>query len=75
MMTALSFMLGVAPLLFASGAGAASRAAVGYVVFFGMLAATAIGLFFVPVLYAVVQRMREKVSPVESVPVEGAAGD
>ncbi len=59
MMTALSFILGVTPLLFATGAGAASRVSVGYVVFFGMLAATAIGMLFVPVLYVAIQRMRE----------------
>ncbi|MFY0610712.1 MAG: multidrug efflux RND transporter permease subunit [Hyphomicrobiaceae bacterium] len=59
MMTALSFILGVSPLLFASGAGAASRVSVGYVVFFGMLAATVIGMLFVPVLYVAIQNMRE----------------
>ena len=59
MMTALSFVLGVMPLLFASGAGAASRVSVGYVVFFGMLAATVIGMLFVPVLYVAIQNMRE----------------
>ena len=59
MMTALSCVLGVMPLLFASGAGAASRVSVGYVVFFGMLAATVIGMLFVPVLYVAIQNMRE----------------
>ncbi len=59
MMTALSFILGVSPLLLASGAGAASRVSVGFVVFFGMLAATVIGLLFVPVLYVAIQKMRE----------------
>ena len=59
MMTALSFVLGVMPLLFASGAGAASRVSVGYVVFFGMLAATVIGMLFVPVLYVAIQNVRE----------------
>ncbi len=62
MMTALSFILGVSPLLFASGAGAASRVSVGYVVFFGMLAATAIGMLFVPVLYVAIQSVRERVT-------------
>ncbi|MGI9421971.1 MAG: efflux RND transporter permease subunit [Hyphomicrobiaceae bacterium] len=62
MMTALSFILGVSPLLFASGAGAASRVSVGYVVFFGMLAATAIGILFVPVLYTAIQNIRERVT-------------
>ncbi len=61
MMTALSFILGVSPLILASGAGAASRVSVGFVVFFGMVAATFIGIFFIPPLYATVQRLREKV--------------
>ncbi len=62
MMTALSFILGVMPLLFASGAGAASRISVGSVVFWGMVSATFIGLLFVPVLYVVFQRMSERFS-------------
>lgn len=60
LMTALSFVLGVSPLLFASGAGAASRLSVGYVVFTGMLAATVIGIFFIPMLYALFQNLRER---------------
>ncbi|WP_417427785.1 efflux RND transporter permease subunit [Kiloniella sp.] len=59
MMTALSFILGVLPLIFASGAGAASRVAVGFVVFGGMVAATSIGLLFIPPLYVAFQSMRE----------------
>ncbi|WP_372574584.1 efflux RND transporter permease subunit [Ruegeria jejuensis] len=59
MMTALSFLLGVVPLLAASGAGAASQKAIGIAVFGGMLAATLIGVILVPVLYAVMQGMRE----------------
>ena len=74
MMTALSFILGVSPLLFATGAGAASRVSVGFVVFFGMLGATAIGMFFVPVLYVAIQRVRERFSgspqPAEEVAAE-----
>ncbi|MCG8316981.1 MAG: efflux RND transporter permease subunit [Pseudomonadales bacterium] len=60
MMTALSFILGVLPLVFASGAGAASRVSVGFVVVFGMLAATAIGIFFIPPLYLFFQSLRER---------------
>lgn len=63
MMTALSFILGVSPLVLATGAGAASRVSVGFVVFFGMVAATFIGIFFIPPLYAAVQRMRDKFRP------------
>ncbi len=60
MMTALSFVLGVIPLLIASGAGAESRKVLGTAVFGGMLAATAISLAAVPMLYYVVQSISEK---------------
>ena len=63
MMTALSFLLGVVPLLIASGAGAASQKAIGFAVFGGMLFATVLGVILVPVLYALMQGMREKVKP------------
>lgn len=63
MMTALAFILGVSPLIIASGAGAASRVSVGFVVFSGMIAATFIGIFFIPPLYVAIQTMREKVRP------------
>ena len=59
MMTALSFILGVLPLVFATGAGAASRVSVGFVVVAGMLFATFIGIFFIPVLYVIFQSIRE----------------
>lgn len=59
MMTALSFLLGVVPLIMASGAGAASQQAIGVAVFGGMLAATVVGVVLVPVLYVVLQSMRE----------------
>mgnify|MGYP000576370238 CR=1 FL=1 len=62
MMTALSFILGVLPLIFASGAGAASRVAVGFVVFGGMVAATSIGILFIPTLYVTFQTIRETVN-------------
>jgi HAE1 family hydrophobic/amphiphilic exporter-1 len=59
MMTALSFLLGVVPLLAASGAGAASQRAIGVAVFGGMLAATVVGVVLVPVLYVLLQSLRE----------------
>lgn len=59
MMTALSFLLGVVPLIIASGAGAASQKALGIAAFGGMFAATVIGIILVPVLYVVMQRARE----------------
>ena len=48
-MTALSFILGVIPLVIASGAGANSRVSLGSAVFGGMLAATIFGVFMIPV--------------------------
>ncbi|MDG2054604.1 MAG: multidrug efflux RND transporter permease subunit [Phycisphaerales bacterium] len=60
LMTALSFILGVIPLLIASGAGAMSRQAMGTTVFGGMLLATIISLVAVPMLYAIVQWISEK---------------
>ena len=60
MMTAISFILGVLPLVFASGAGAASRVSIGLAVFGGMLAATIFGVMLVPVLFYAIQTMRER---------------
>ncbi len=59
MMTAWSFIFGVFPLVIASGAGANAQKAIGIATFSGMLAATFIGIIFVPALYALFQRMRE----------------
>ncbi|WP_121062162.1 efflux RND transporter permease subunit [Chachezhania antarctica] len=61
MMTALSFLLGVVPLVIASGAGAASQKALGIAVFGGMLAAATLGVLVVPGLFAVMQWSRETV--------------
>jgi HAE1 family hydrophobic/amphiphilic exporter-1 len=62
MMTALSFLLGIFPLVIATGAGAGSRVALGTAVFGGMLAATVVGILLIPVTYFVVQSLREKVN-------------
>jgi HAE1 family hydrophobic/amphiphilic exporter-1 len=59
LMTAFAFILGVVPLMFASGAGAASRQSIGTTVFGGMLAATILTLALVPVFYAVIEQLRE----------------
>jgi HAE1 family hydrophobic/amphiphilic exporter-1 len=61
MMTALSFLLGILPLVVATGAGAGSRVALGTAVFGGMLAATVVGTLLIPVMYYIVQGVREKV--------------
>jgi HAE1 family hydrophobic/amphiphilic exporter-1 len=60
MMTSFAFILGLAPLVIAQGAGAASRRAVGTPVFGGMLAAAVLGIFVIPLLYVVFQRLRER---------------
>ena len=58
MMTAFAFILGVVPLVIASGAGAAARVSIGIAVFAGMLIASTVGLFFIPMLYVVIQSCR-----------------
>ena len=55
LMTSLAFILGVVPLMIATGAGAAGRVSVGTTVFGGMIAATSLNLLFIPMLYVVVR--------------------
>jgi HAE1 family hydrophobic/amphiphilic exporter-1 len=62
MMTSFAFIAGLVPLVIATGAGALSRRAVGTPVFGGMLAASLIGVFMIPMLYVVFQWLRERVS-------------
>ena len=59
-MTSLAFAMGMVPLVLASGAGAASRIAVGTGVLGGMIAATALGIFLIPLLYLMVRRIGRK---------------
>jgi HAE1 family hydrophobic/amphiphilic exporter-1 len=56
-MTSLAFILGVMPLIFASGAGAAARKTIGFTVFGGMLASSTIAIFIVPVLFVLFTRL------------------
>jgi multidrug efflux pump len=60
LMTSLAFILGMVPLVIASGAGAASRIAVGSGVMGGMIAATALGVFFTPVFYFLARKYLSK---------------
>jgi multidrug efflux pump subunit AcrB len=62
LMTAFTFIFGVAPMVIAAGAGAGSRRAIGTTVFSGMLAATLVGIFLIPALYYIFQSIREKFS-------------
>jgi hydrophobe/amphiphile efflux-1 (HAE1) family protein len=60
LMTSFAFLLGVAPLMFATGAGAASRRSLGTAVFSGMVAATLLAVFIVPVLFYVIDTFSER---------------
>lgn len=59
LMTSFAFILGVLPLVFAKGAGAASRQALGTAVMGGMLASTLLAVLFVPIFYVTMQRLSE----------------
>jgi len=59
LMTALTFILGIFPMLVVKGAGAASQHAIGTAVFFGMIAATFIGIIFIPALFALFETIKE----------------
>ena len=61
MMTSIAFILGLVPLITANGAAQVSRRAVGTPVFAGMIAATTLGIFLIPMLYVTFQSMRERV--------------
>ena len=59
-MTSLAFILGVMPLVLAEGAGAVARRTIGFTVFGGMLAATSMAIFIVPVLFVVIYRISNR---------------
>jgi HAE1 family hydrophobic/amphiphilic exporter-1 len=60
LMTSFAFILGVAPLVVATGAGAAARRSIGIAVFSGMIASTCLAVLFVPSFYVVLQRFEER---------------
>jgi multidrug efflux pump len=64
LMTSAAFIMGVVPLVFASGAGAEMRHAIGVAVFSGMLGVTFFGLFLTPLFYVVVERIAERLGTV-----------
>ncbi len=73
-MTSMAFILGVVPLVVASGAGAASRHSIGTGVFGGMLAATFLAIFFVPLFFVLVRRVAERIKGKrDHPPAEGRA--
>lgn len=63
LMTAFTFILGVFPMVVATSAGASSQIAIGASVFYGMVAATVIGIIFIPSLFAFFEYIKEKFSP------------
>jgi multidrug efflux pump subunit AcrB len=73
MMTSFAFIAGLVPLVMATGAGMLSRRGVGTAVFGGMLAASLVGIFLIPVLYVVFQWLREKIKS-GSLPVHWRVG-
>ena len=75
MMTSFAFIFGLLPLVVAEGAGMASRRAVGTPVFAGMIAASCIGIFIIPMLYVVFQRMRERVGQLAGPTQKDAGAD
>jgi multidrug efflux pump subunit AcrB len=73
MMTSLAFIAGLIPLVRATGPGADSMYAVGLPVLAGMLAASLVGIFIIPMLYVVFQTMRERGKPNDAPSVEEAS--
>jgi len=69
-MTGVCFIIGVLPLVFATGAGASSRVSIGVVVFSGMIFDSIVGLFYIPVLYYIFQTMREKTAARRKLPTK-----
>ncbi len=75
LMTSFAFILGVMPLVFASGAGAGARKSIGITVFSGMLASTCLAVLFVPAFFVIVQQFEErrkarKIKPSEPMPAK-----
>jgi multidrug efflux pump subunit AcrB len=74
MMTSIAFILGLVPLVIATGAAEISRRAVGTAVFGGMLAASSIGIFLIPMLYVTFQRLRERMKRRSGADAKPASG-
>jgi multidrug efflux pump len=75
LMTSFAFILGVMPLVVSTGAGSASRNAIGTGVAGGMLAATALGIFLIPVFYVVVRRLFKSWKTRPAAPTEPGLGN
>ena len=64
LMTAMTFILGVFPMIIATGPGANSQISIGVSVFFGMLFATTVGIIFIPALFSVFESIKEYFFPI-----------
>ncbi|HXR91821.1 MAG TPA: efflux RND transporter permease subunit, partial [Steroidobacteraceae bacterium] len=73
LMTSFAFIMGVVPLMLATGAGAEIRHALGVTVFAGMLGVTFFGLLLTPVFYVLIRRLTERRTAPESQPSSGTA--
>ena len=73
-MTSFAFILGVVPLVLATGAGASARKSIGIAVFSGMLASTCLAVLFVPSFFVILQRWQERGKAPVRAPTPGAAG-
>jgi HAE1 family hydrophobic/amphiphilic exporter-1 len=74
LMTSMAFILGVSPLAFSTGAGAQARSTIGWTVLGGMLAATMLAIFAVPVLFVTISRVAYSREKLESLRLNGAKG-
>jgi HAE1 family hydrophobic/amphiphilic exporter-1 len=75
LMTSFAFILGVLPLVLATGAGANARASIGIAVFTGMLASTCLAVLFVPSFFVVVQHFEERLAERRSRRAKAAAAE
>jgi len=74
LMTSLAFALGVLPLAISTGAGSASRVAIGTGVLGGMISATVLGLFFIPLAFVAVRRLFARPAPAPATPAVTSQG-
>ena len=75
LMTSIAFILGVVPLVIATGAGASARKSIGITVFTGMIASTCLAVLFVPSLFVVIQRFEEWLKGRKDAPAEAVAAE
>ncbi|WP_309093040.1 efflux RND transporter permease subunit, partial [Phenylobacterium sp.] len=73
LMTSFAFILGVVPLMLATGPGQEMRQALGTAVFFGMLGVTVFGLLFTPVFYVVCRKLAERLPKADRTPATAQA--